>query len=211
VRTLPIHPNILIGILLLFYAVGSVGLVLPGYRTIFLGLSSYNLLLTFVIAALSFDRWNGTKILFLVLCYLIGMLAEWIGTSTGYLFGSYYYGKNLGIDFAGVPLVIGINWWILIVSSASLARAILTSTMAKALLGATFMTLLDVLMEPVAIKSDFWHWHAETIPIYNYVCWFFLSFLLHLLYQKLTLAESNKVLNVLFFVLVVFFGIQLIF
>ena len=206
-----IPPNALIGILVLFYFVGTLGLLLPEFRAVFLGLSSYNLILTFAIAVVAVESWDIKKIAFFVLCYSISMLAEWIGTSTGYLFGAYYYGKNLGTYLAGVPLVIGLNWWVLILSSASIVNVLSTSSIVKALIGASLMTLLDMIIEPVAIKSDFWHWHSENIPIYNYVCWFFLSFLLHLLYQKLTFTESNKVLNALFLILTVFFGIQIIF
>jgi putative membrane protein len=206
-----VHPRLLIGILILFYTVGTVGLLIPAFRADFLGLSPYNLVLTFAIAVLAYRKMSTSDLVFFAICYCISMLAEWIGTSTGWLFGSYYYGKNLGASIAGVPLVIGLNWWVLTVCSASISKRISSSVVIRSLIGASLMTLLDVLMEPVAIKSDFWHWKDELIPIYNYVCWFALSFLLHFAHSKLTSAASNKVFDVLFLILTLFFSIQLIF
>ena len=34
------------------------------------------------------------------------------------------------------------------------------------------MVLLDVMIEPVAIRLDFWHWQAGDIPTQNYLMWF---------------------------------------
>lgn len=206
-----VHPHLLIGILVLFYTVGTVGLLMPAFRNDFLGLSPYNLVLTFIIAVLAHGKWSRSDAVFFAICYTVSMAAEWIGTSTGWLFGTYYYGKNLGLGIAGVPLVIGLNWWVLTISSASISQRISSSVIIRSLIGASLMTILDVLMEPVAMTSDFWHWKDGIIPVYNYVCWFLLAFVLHLLYCKLTSTESNKVFHALFLTLTLFFSIQLIF
>ena len=41
------------------------------------------------------------------------------------------------------------------------------------------MVLLDLMIEPVAIRLDFWHWQAEVIPLQNYLMWFLVALLMN--------------------------------
>ncbi len=206
------HKNsILIGILVLFYSVGIVGTHLDAHRAYFLSLSPFNLILSFTVAALAIDGKFKAQFLFFGCCYLLSMLAEWIGTSTGYLFGTYHYGSNLGSTILGVPYVIGLNWWILLMGATSIGASLKLKPLTAAIFGASLMTLLDVIMEPVAIMSDFWHWKNEQIPFYNYVCWFILAFILMLIQQKMSKPEPNKVHTALFLIITLFFITQLLF
>jgi putative membrane protein len=133
------------------------------------------------------------------------MVVELIGVHTGYLFGDYHYDNNLGLKIYEVPLVIGLNWGLLTSVSASLIHRFFTNEIVKILTGALIMTFFDVLMEPVAVKSGFWTWNKGEIPLYNYVCWFLVSILLQGVFIKLKLSETNKVNNVLFISMFVFF------
>ena len=196
--------SILILVIVIFYTVGTVGMMMPDYREQFLDLSFLNLLLSFAIVLLSRHKRLQHFILFLFLSFLTGMLAEWIGTKTGLLFGDYSYGENLGPKISGVPLVIGINWGILVVASASVVMRLKLNFWWSVVASALLMTLFDVLMEPVAIKSDYWRWNGA-IPLYNYVCWFAVSLPLHYIYFRSGLAESNKVFDALFLVMSIFF------
>jgi putative membrane protein len=200
--------SIFIGVLLVFYLVGLIGLRMPAYRNQMLGLSAMNLLLSFVILILS-RKSNKLKFLwFLVLCFSIGMVVEWIGVHTGYLFGQYHYGNNLGLKLEGIPIIIGINWGILSVCSCELARLFFSKKMViNAIVSAGLMTLLDFLIEPVAIQSDYWQWETTSIPVYNYVCWFVISFPLHYLYFKMKLNEQNRVSIALFLIMTFFFTV----
>jgi putative membrane protein len=110
---------ILISILVIFYTVGIFGLTNETTRDLFLPMSFMNLLLSFVIMILSRKTNKLYFVLSLSLTFLVGMTAEWIGIHTGYLFGEYYYGENLGTKMDGVPLIIGINWGILSVCSCN--------------------------------------------------------------------------------------------
>jgi putative membrane protein len=138
------------------------------------------------------------------------MIYEIIGVKTGYLFGDYYYGANLGSKFMGVPFVIGCNWAILSISSGNLIHKLKTSIYLKTLLASLLMVLLDFMIEPIAMELDYWQWKNGEIPVYNYICWFVLSLPLSFLYFKLKLSEQNKLTNGLYLILVVFFGILLI-
>lgn len=194
----------LILFLVIFYSVGTTGLLLPEYREQFLGLSFLNLILSFVAVLLARRKDHQKFHLFLFLAFMVGMIVELVGTKTGLLFGNYSYGANLGPKLSGVPLVIGFNWGILVVTSASIINPIRSTILIKSILAAALMTFLDVLMEPVAIQSDYWTWVGE-IPLFNYICWFIISLPLHYIYFRTNLVESNKVYNALFLILLTFF------
>lgn len=198
--------NTIIGILILFYAVGVVGMFTP-YRELFLALTPFHLGLSFVCFMLAHSKWSSNFILDIVLIFLVSFGAEWIGVHTGYLFGAYAYGPNLGVRFDGIPILIGVNWLMLSYGSASLVRALHVKGTFAVLFGALLMTGLDWLMEPVAVKSGFWHWKNGVIPLFNYVCWFGLSFLFQCWISYRKTAVVNKVWTALFILMVVFFAI----
>ena len=65
---------------------------------------------------------------------------------------------------------------------------------------------IDVLMEPVAIKSGFWSWRGGNIPLYNYICWLIVALFLQWVLFKLKKAETNKVYDTLLILMVLFFS-----
>ncbi|MEY3236042.1 MAG: hypothetical protein RI883_143 [Bacteroidota bacterium] len=195
----------LLAILIIFYCVGLVGLLIPDEKEYFLSLSFLNLILSFCIMILARKTNIFLFLSFLLLCFFVGITVELIGTKTGLLFGNYAYGNNLGYKLSGVPIVIGLNWGILIATSASIANVLKSSIPIKIIVSVGLMILLDFLMEPVAMKSDFWNWKNETIPFYNYICWGLVSFPLQLVYFKFKIVETNIVFNVLFIILSLFF------
>lgn len=194
-------------ILILFHSVGIVGLSIPEYHEFFLSLSFFNLLISFSILLLGRKEHSIKFYYFIILCALYGMIAEWIGVHTHILFGDYSYGKNLGFKLFDVPLIIGVNWCVLTIATSSLAYSITKNTYVHLLISCGLMVGIDLLIEPVAIKSDYWTWHKGVIPIYNYICWFLVSIPIQLLYLKLKLPEQNKVAICLYIVLIVFFGL----
>lgn len=197
--------ELLILVLIIFYTVGTIGILLPDSRDQFLSLSFFNLILSFAILLFGRTAHSIQFYLFIACCFLTGMLVEWIGIHTGILFGDYHYGANLGQKVFGVPLVIGINWSMLVLASGSFVAHTSWKPWLKGLTAAALMTGLDVLMEPVAMKSDFWQWANDTIPIYNYVCWLIIAWGLLWIGFYFKLIETNKVSKALFILLVVFF------
>jgi putative membrane protein len=202
---------ILILFLLIFYTVGAVGILLPEYRAFMLRFSAMNLLISMIILILS--RKNNVRPFWfmLTICFVAGIVVELIGTKTGLLFGDYDYGATLGPKVFGVPWIIGVNWGLLVVCTASVVNRIKANLIVKALLAALIMTILDVLIEPVAIESDFWSWKSDEIPIYNYICWFAIAFPLQWINFKTKAVESNKVANGLLVIMTLFFLILNIF
>jgi putative membrane protein len=199
---------ILIATILIFYTVGIIGMSIPAEREYFASLSYLNLLLSFALIILGRKTQTLRFLGFLVFCFIIGFVAELIGVHTGFLFGSYHYGENLGMKVFEVPLIIGLNWGILVVISASLFQRFQLPIFIKIVLATVLMVFLDFLMEPVANDLDFLYWKNDQIPLYNFVCWFAISLILQYFYGYIyKLAESNRVFNVLYFVMVIFFSL----
>lgn len=201
--------GVLIALLLILYGVGAVGL-LSEERPSFLKLSFLNLALSFVFLLIARISHSWKFYLFCLLGFLIGMSAEWIGVHTGYLFGDYVYGPNLGPQWWNVPFIIGVNWIMLTIISAAIADKTRFHWLVKAIIGTLLMLALDLLIEPVAIENSYWDWSGE-IPLSNFIGWFGVALIIQILYFGMRQNEPNKVAVVLYFIQLVFFSIQNIF
>jgi bisanhydrobacterioruberin hydratase len=193
-------------ILIIVNLVGVVGLS-TSYRDTFLLLTPLNLLLAFSLVLLNEKQVDGKYALFFIFSFLTGIVVEVLGVQYGLIFGDYHYGKPLGIKFSGVPLVIGLNWFLLVYGSASLLKNVKGNLLVKAFLGALLMTGVDFFIEPVAINLGFWLWDGAEIPFSNYLGWFVISFILHLVLHQFKLKLENKVAAAVFLVIALFFVI----
>ena len=189
----------------IFFTVGIVGIALPEFRKYLLPLSSFHLLLTFLVLYVSRQGKKDKFLLFTFLVFVIGILVEAIGVNTSLLFGYYTYGQVLGYKIFGVPLIIGVNWATMVVVSSTLTYRLNITLFWKVFLAASIMTGLDFLIEPVAIKLGYWTWQDGQIPLYNYFCWFAISVPMHYFYMKWNLAENNSVPKAVFVLLAIFF------
>ena len=198
--------NLLLVILVIFYTVGLVGLHTV-YRSYFLGLTPFNLLLSFGCLYLSFKDYSFKKHLDILLISVAGYSIEWIGVHTSVLFGHYQYGSVLGYKLDGIPLIIGLNWVLLTFTSTAIVYKWQIPLVLKALIAGALMTGLDWILEPVAIRSGFWSWEGHTVPVYNYICWMIFSTLFSYWILSRKNVETNKVTVGLFVILVIFFAI----
>lgn len=196
----------LIILLVIFYTVGTVGIALPEHRESFLPLSFFNLMLSFILLILGRNQFSTKFWIYLLFAFAIGMSVEWIGVHTGLLFGSYYYGENLGWQWYEVPIIIGINWVMLTIISSSVAKTIKINKYIQAIIAALLMLVLDLLIEPFAIVSDYWYWEGE-IPVSNFVAWFIIALFLQIIWFHFNLAEKNKVAFSLYIIQLMFFTI----
>lgn len=179
-----------------------VGLFLFFYNKENASLTYVNLIVTAVVLFLMQSKKVITP---LIIIFLGGFFIEWIGVNFGFLFGDYEYGSALGLHVYGVPLVIGLNWYAVVISSCSWVNLLSTHIVLKALIAALICTLLDVLIEPVAIHYDFWSWKGNVIPLFNYVCWFCFSFVFTFINLKFV-DRPNKTASALFIIWIVFFS-----
>lgn len=202
-----------IRVLIILYIVGIAGVTIPLHEQ-FMLLTPLNLLTTFFIAVWA-DKNKSTRLyLALFICYLSGLVIELVGVQTGVLFGEYSYGATLGPKILGTPLIIGVNWAMLVYGTASLSNKLFFNKhiLLKAAIAATFMVALDVLIEPVAVHYDFWKWEAAptnsliVAPLQNYSTWWIAAFILNILFLKMVPDIKNVVIEVLFYLQCVFFA-----
>lgn len=206
-QELPLWKNewVLIGILSIFYLVGLIGLQMDAYRQQFIDLSVYHLLLTAVILGLSRKNDNKTFWFFSFVIFFFGMLVEIVGTQSGLLFGTYGYSDVLGLSFMQVPLIIGVNWVVLVIACSTWTMNMKLPVWGKTLIAAGLMVLIDIFMEPIAVEFNYWTWQGGDIPIYNYVCWYVLSLPMHYGMLKWKLLENNWVPKIVGVWMLVFF------
>jgi putative membrane protein len=181
------------GILLVaFHVIGLTGTLYPPTRDLVISLTPINLLTSFLLLSSTTEFVKKEYLLFVALTFAVGMAVEWAGVHTGVIFGSYQYGKVLGTKVWAVPLIIGINWFLLIYIFGVISNYLLRSFWLKVTIAALSMTLLDMIIEPVAIDLGYWNWEGDSIPIKNFVAWFIIGFFLQIAFQRLLPKEKNK-------------------
>ena len=158
----------------------------------FISLTPLNLLITSSLLLVFHKEWNWQFVLFIVLSIIIGFIAEVVGVATGAIFGEYTYGTTLGWKWWDVPLVIGLNWFLLSYICSSLALRFFSNLWIRTLCAASLMVILDFLIEPVAIEYNFWRWETEEVPIQNYIAWFIIAFLPCYLFFSLEFKRQNQ-------------------
>ena len=171
--------NLIIILLFILHFVGGVALSMDSVKSVFLTLTPFNLALTFVLLIWGNEDFSFNFFKVISVLFLIGFFVEVLGVYSGLLFGEYHYGKTLGFQFLGVPLIIGVNWVLLVVSSFAVSSYFVSNSILKVILSSVIMVLLDLMIEPVAIRLDFWHWQAEVIPLQNYLMWFLVALLMN--------------------------------
>jgi putative membrane protein len=137
--------------------------------------------------------------------FLVTLFLEIVGVATSLVFGVYTYGDTLGLKLLGVPLLIGMNWTIIILGIADVVRQKVTNNALAALITASLTVLFDYVMEPVAIAFDYWNWAVGTIPLQNYIAWFVIAFLFSYLYFRNRLQSGSNVPTIIVVIQFVFF------
>lgn len=187
------------------YSVGVLGLSLPEYRSLFLALTPAQLLLTLALILGFHKGWNDAFPIFATAAFWLGFGAEVIGIHTGLIFGDYVYGPTLGPMLWDVPIVIGVNWFILVYLTGTVFYRTTDNDYYAAFLGATAMTAFDFIMEPVAVKLDMWYWKFDQIPFINYLTWFVVAFLIHLIFRKTNFLKYNALATFILVAMILFF------
>ncbi|MFM1888055.1 MAG: hypothetical protein RL501_342 [Bacteroidota bacterium] len=204
---------------LLFHGTGVLGILFTHYKDWFV--SSTPLVLLFMFFLLANTQLKAIKnfLLSFAFAFVISMGTEIIGVNTGLLFGQYQYGPVLGPKILGVPWLIGLNWFVIVYCSGSFLihslelmkskfniRVTATSSTAMVVLGGAAMaTFFDFILEPVAVKLNFWTWNNGDIPLYNYLCWFLVSAVLLRINLQLKQVNAHVFASSLLIIQAVFF------
>ena len=214
--------NLALFIALLFHIAGIIGILFTSYKNWFIQNTPVNLLVMTALLIITQKQKSIYFFIFLLITFLVGFAVEYSGANTGLIFGNYTYGNILGIKVLGVPLIIGLNWFI-VMYCAGVATQFYENKMLKRInekgltinknvqkisfvIDASLLAVFfDWIMEPVAGKLGFWQWEGGNIPFYNYVCWLVISALLLALFQRLPFNKRNIFAVHLFIIQVLFF------
>jgi uncharacterized membrane protein len=191
-------------LLLLMHVAGIIGLLSPLHEYFRL-LTPFNLLVSGFLLWLNHHDRSRSFLMFAGIVFVLGFMVELIGVHTGVIFGSYVYGVTLGPKLFNVPIIIGLNWLLIIYSIGVLTGSISMPVWLKILLGATLAVFIDMLIEPVAIKFDFWSWDGGEVPVRNYFGWFFLSAIMLSLFHLFKVKTDNKAALPYYFIQLFFF------
>jgi putative membrane protein len=186
--------------------VGLYGFLTPAFEPLFIMLVPYHLLLMLGLMIFTVNDRSLQLIKFAFGVYMAGFLIEVIGVNTGQIFGNYTYGTALGFKLWATPLLIGVNWLILVYCTGVFLETFnLKSKWLFSALGAGILLGIDLLIEPVAIRFDYWSWFEGVIPIQNYLGWYVFSYCLFLFFSALNFNKKNKAAVVLLFAQLCFF------
>lgn len=130
-----------------------------------------------------------------VLLVVLSILVEFIGVTTGYPFGRYYYSYFLEPFIIGnVPLAISFAWYSLVVNGYFLVLFLGGSRRAN------FMTIvmtvllvvgLDMALEPfAAYVNRYWRWMDGAIPVQNFLSWAGLALVFALVLSRFMVAKE---------------------
>ena len=198
--------NRIIILLCIIFFVGIIGHIIPEIRPLMLLLTPYMLFASgLLVFYLTLRKGELKLLLWCLIIYIVTFSLEVVGIKTGLIFGSYSYGSTLGFQFLGVPLIIGFNWVIVILGAITIAEQIDQNIFLTALFAGTLAVLFDIMMEPVAIKLDYWEWNSGFIPISNYYAWFGIAFLSSMLYDFFKINTKEKLPEIYFTIQFVFF------
>ena len=212
VYTLRQNKKLVIIFFAVFYAVGFFGTVIPFTHIFFGKLFPLALLLSFSAVLLFHEnRFDQNTILIIVITAISGFFIEVAGVKTHTIFGSYSYGDALGIKILETPIIIGINWAMLVFATGSAVEELNISPTLKILTASAIMVLYDLVMESVAPVLGMWTWSEGIIPVKNFIAWFSIALLLHTLFRIFKVKPASSMgLPILycqsaFFILLIFF------
>ncbi|GAB84780.1 carotenoid biosynthesis protein [Gordonia rubripertincta] len=174
---------------------------LTGGGTLPLTVASVVLLASASALHLAATRGFGAAIALVVIAGGGGLLAEAIGVSTGFPFGTYAYTDGLGLKVLGVPVLVPLAWIMMSWPALAVTRRLVGATrlsgtrarVVTALLGAYALTAWDVFLDPQMVDQGHWTWSFPTpslpgvddIPLTNFAGWFLVSFLMIAILDRL--------------------------
>lgn len=156
---------------------------------------------------LFFDNITTKKnLLILLLAYIFTFGIEVIGVNTNLIFGKYTYGAALGIKIFNVPLLIGLNWIVVLLGVVSVLKNFKIHFTSKVILIGLIAVIFDIFLEIIAPKYDYWNFANGYAPFKNFLAWFFISIILGSIFlryiqEDLRFTKINFISQFIFFVI----------
>ncbi len=208
---LSIHKRFVIAFFAIFYVVGIIGMTLPMSQPLFIKLVPVAVLLSLVaILLLHQPAFDAKTILVFATIAVFGYFIEVIGVNTGLIFGHYEYGDALGIKIINTPLLIGLNWLMLMYAGNSFTEKMRLNVWSKILITSFLILLYDLVLERIAPALGMWQWENTIVPLQNYLAWFLITVLFQGLLNVTKVKTTNSLAFLIVLMQVFFFLILLI-
>lgn len=196
------YKSYLLYFLILVYVSGSIGFVVnPAFFSPF---TPYTLLLTCLVFLINSPLADKKFLSAFFSIAFLGFIIEVIGVKTGLIFGKYTYGEGLGFKLLEVPLIISINWAILICAGIRIVNGIFANKITTLLVAALVVTLIDLLIEQVAPKLDFWQFEGALPGLHNYIGWIGVAFFTSYYFYP-TIIKGNRNVSLIILILQIIF------
>ena len=181
-------------------------------KELFLKFTPYAILMSFILIFINSKIIQKGFITSIILIAIFGFIIEYLGANYGILFGAYSYGENLGLKVGNVPLIMAINWILLIIITGNFSEKVFKNSLAsKVIFGSLLMVILDFFIEFSAPKLDYWEFDKHPVPLSNYIWWFLFSIIFHIIYQ-INIKEKEYVLSqIILLIHFLFFGLLALF
>jgi putative membrane protein len=189
------------------YAVGVVGHIIDPLMSYMLMLTPYTLFFSGLLIIL-YTIENKQQLIWLSVTYLITLFLEIIGVKTGLVFGEYTYGNILGPKIFNVPLVVGLNWVLVIWGGILISQKLVKTPLMVALVSGVLAVGFDILLEPIAIYLNYWNWSNIDVPLHNYIAWFIIAFFFAFFYAKYKI-KTDSIIPIHYFGVQSFFFLML--
>jgi putative membrane protein len=134
-----------------------------------------------------------------------GYLIEVLGVHTGFPFGNYQYLDNLGFKVWEVPLLIGLNWWIMVYGSLQIMQRMSRIPILQIVGASILMAIFDIFLEMQATRLGMWQWEQVVPPLQNYGGWLLAGAGLAAVGRKKLAEELNPLAAILFIIQGIFF------
>lgn len=194
---------------ILFYIIFLIGLAghfWDRYFDLMLLLTPFVLFLTGTFALILSGELRSKKfIVWFVAMYLFTLSVEIAGVTTGKIFGEYTYGNVLGFKLAGVPLIIGFNWLLVILGVFAISNNLFKNKFLIIITSSMLAVLFDYIIEPVAVKLNYWQWEMNAVPVQNYLAWFVVSLIALVSLVYFNIKIHSKIFIHYFICLIIFF------
>jgi putative membrane protein len=126
----------------------------------------------------------------------VGLIAELLGTTTGWPFGAYQYTAFLEPQFFGhVPVFIPLSWFAMSVVALWLATTVTTHAAGRVTLAATAMVGWDLALDPAMVAGwPVWVWSDPAgvyygMPLLNLLGWWVTSAVILAGYLRIVPAQ----------------------
>ncbi len=195
----------------LVYLAGAIGLSF--FSELFYPLTPFNLISSAILVMLCQKGFEAKMLLYILGVGILAWFIEGVGVSTGLIFGVYTYGDTLGWKIWNVPVLIGLNWVMLVYNAQQFIvfyvqerKPIIVNSLV-----ATGLVMLDILMEIVAPVVDFWSFTDGYAPLQNFIGWWVVGFILSSISLKSFTKYPNYISSYFFLLQWLFFAALTIF